>query len=430
MIQDFSTSFEEKYPNLKQQSIGIACSGGVDSMLLAYLLKQIGTEIVLLHCNFNLRGEESDKDQALVEEFAKENAIPLEIKSFDTKAYAEKHGISIQMSARELRYAWFNEFLEDAKLACIATGHHADDDLETSLINLGRSSGIKGLIGIPEDEKYIRPLLAYSKEAIYKYATEYAVPWREDASNTESDYLRNYLRNQVIPLWKDKVPHLLEAHANTKKHLQASISLLEDYIALVKKEVWREGIWGVEISIEKLKSYPNHQALLYEMLESYGFTAWEDVYNLLDAQSGKQVFSSDYRLIKDRDLLLLASISRNKPERIKIEDVKALHAIRQTFENKGYKVFKLASNPFIFVSSQKFQFPAELRLWEAGDFFYPTGMSGKKKLSKYFKDQKYNLLEKEAIWVLTSGGDIVWVIGHRMDRRFVPDETKGLKIKV
>lgn len=430
MIQDFSTYFEEKYPNLKQQTIGLACSGGVDSMFLAYLLKQIDVQPILLHCNFNLRSEESDKDQALVEAFAKENKLPLKIKSFDTQTYASEHRVSIQMAARELRYAWFNELLDYGLIACVATGHHADDDLETTLINLGRSSGLKGLIGIPEDKKYIRPLLAYSKAAIYKYATKCAVPWREDASNTESDYLRNYLRNKVIPLWKDKVPHLLEAHAQSKKHLQASINLLEDYINSIKRNVWREGVWGVEVSIEKLKSYPNHQALLYELLESYGFTAWEDVYSLLDAQSGKQVLSSDYRLIKDRELLLLARIQEVRTEKIILEDVKDLQSIGQIFHNKGYKVFKLASNPFIFVSSQKFQFPAVLRPWEAGDFFYPTGMLGKKKLSKYFKDQKYNLLEKEAIWVLTSDDDIVWVVGHRMDRRFVSDETKGLKIKV
>lgn len=432
MLEAFSTYFHENYPLEKTTKIGVATSGGVDSMVLCHLLLKLDVSFTVLHCNFHLRGKASDGDALLVSDFAKRNQLKFEQIDFQTKEYAAEHGISIQMAARELRYDWFHKIKKEKNIAWIATAHHLDDDIETLLINLGRGTGIRGMIGIPDKANgFIRPLLSFSKEQIITFAKEHAVEWREDDTNKSTDYLRNYLRLKVIPAWKEHVPDLEIGFINSKKHVSQSIQIQNDYLELVKNKVWSESEFGVQIDLKKLETFPNKSILLYELLFPYGFTAWEDVYNLVESQSGKMVLSPTHRLIKDRETFLLAEKNTKRSiTSVFLRDSQEIKNLAALLNKISAKTFKLETKRTIFVTEKKLRFPLELRLWKPGDFFYPAGMTGKKKLSKYFKDQKYSILEKEAIWVLCSENNIVWVVGHRMDRRFLPKNAEDAKMKI
>lgn len=432
MLESFSKFFFENYTLQNSDKLAVATSGGVDSMVLCHLLLESNIPFSVLHCNFHLRGEESNADTKFVEAFSKKYGLDFEKVDFQTSEYAAAKSISIQMAARELRYQWFHKMKVENNLTWIATAHHLDDDLETLLINLGRGSGLRGLVGIPDKKNgFIRPLLAFTKKQILAYAEEKNIHWREDASNQMADYLRNYLRLEVIPVWKKQVSDLPIGFVQTKKHLLQSLQLQKDYLKLVKKEVWSETEFGAKIDLKKLDVYSNKPALLYELLYSYGFTAWEDIYQLPKSQSGKMVFSPTHRLIKDRKFLLLGKRDVNhKIPAVLLINSYQVKDLMQVLKNNSAKVFKLDTKHTIFVSEKKIRFPLELRLWKPGDFFYPAGMTGKKKLSKYFKDEKYSIIEKEAIWVLCSEEKIVWVVGHRMDRRFSVDKPEEAKIKI
>lgn len=432
MLKVFSKYFHENYTLQDVDKIAVATSGGVDSMVLCHLFLEMDITFSILHCNFHLRGESSDGDAAFVKDFAAKHQLDFEQIDFQTREYAAANTISIQMAARELRYDWFHQMKKEKHFDWIATAHHLDDDIETLLINLGRGTGLRGLAGIPDKVNgFLRPLLGFSKDQILVYAENNGIQWREDATNQVADYLRNYLRLEVIPVWKKQVPDLQVGFTQTKKHINQSLQLQNDYIELVKKQVWVETDFGVRIDLNRLEAFSNKPALLYELLFSYGFTAWEDVYNLLDAQSGKMVLSSTHRLIKDRKHLLLGrkSDNHNIPSVLLIspQEVKDL---MEVLNKNNVKAFKLEAKRTIFVAEKKLRFPLELRLWKSGDYFYPAGMTGKKKLSKYFKDEKYNILEKEAIWVLCSENRIVWVVGHRMDRRFLVEKSEEPEIKI
>lgn len=432
MLETFSTYFHENYPLEKSTRIGVATSGGVDSMVLCHLLLELELSFIVLHCNFHLRGEASDGDALMVRDFAKKNQLEFEQIDFQTREYAAANGISIQMAARELRYDWFRKIKEEKNIDWIATAHHLDDDIETVLINLGRGTGIRGMIGIPDKANdFIRPLLGYSKKQIIVYAKEHGVEWREDVTNQATDYLRNYLRLKVIPVWKEQVPELENGFIKSKKHISQSLQIQHDYLQLVKSQIWDESEFGVQIDLKKLDEFPNKSILLYELLSAYGFTAWEDVYNLIESQSGKMVLSPTHRLIKDRESFLLAKrIEKDNNTSVLLINSQQVKCLAEVLNKISTKAFKLETKRTIFVSEKKLRFPLELRLWKPGDFFYPAGMTGKKKLSKYFKDQKYNMLEKEAIWVLCSENNIVWVVGHRVDRRFLPKNAEDAKIKI
>jgi len=432
MLEAFSTYFHENYPLEESTKIGVATSGGVDSMVLCHMLLKLNISFTVLHCNFHLRGEASDGDAKMVKCFAKNHRLEFEQIDFQTREYAAENGISIQMAARELRYDWFHKIKKEKNLSWIATAHHLDDDIETVLINLGRGTGIRGMMGIPDKANgFIRPLLGFSKEQIIAYAKKQAVEWREDNTNQSTDYLRNYLRLKVIPAWKEQVPDLEIGFISSKKHISQSIQLQNDYLRLVKNQVWSESEFGVQIDLKKLENFPNNSTLLYELLSPYGFTAWEDVYNLIESQSGKMVLSPTHRLIKDRETFLLAKKNTKcSITSVLLRDSQEIKNLAVVLDKINAKAFKLETKRTIFVTEKKLRFPLELRLWKPGDFFYPAGMTGKKKLSKYFKDQKYSILEKEAIWVLCSENNIVWVVGHRMDRRFLPTNAEDAKIEI
>lgn len=427
MLVRLKTHIENSLPFLKGKKLLVACSGGVDSVVLAQTMKKLGFEIALAHCNFSLRGKESDGDEMFVIGLAKKMRIPVFAETFDTKTFAKNNGISTQMAARTLRYNWFNEILKNFNYDYLLTAHHLDDDLETFFINLSRGTGINGLTGIPAiNENVIRPLLAFPREEIEDYARKNNLKWREDSSNKKTDYLRNKLRVEVLPKFKETNRSLLGNFKKTQQNLRSSKNLIDDYMALIHNLVVSKDVDFYKINIQKLKELPNTEALLYELLNGFGFTEWKDVSDLLDAQTGKQLFSKTHKLLKNRNELLLSEIDLDKNEDVFLVSENGISSpIKLKFEPIT-NIDETAKN-LIYVASEKLKFPLKLRKWKEGDSFQPFGMTGNKKLSKFFKDEKISRLKKNKIWVLMSDEKIVWVVGHRMDDRFkVNEDTKNI----
>ena len=400
-------------------------------MVLAHLSAAANLDIALAHCNFNLRGKESDGDEGFIRELANELGVQVYVKSFDTKQYAETHRGSVQMAARELRYQWFDELLKTKGYDYVLTAHHADDSLETFLINLSRGTGIDGLSGIPEvNEKVVRPLLPFSQEEILGYANSENIKWREDSSNASTKYLRNKIRHQIVPILKELHPTFLPNFLNTQNHLHQTNDLAINHLNELKSKLFKPEDGAIKINIEELEQLQPLESYLYGLFKDYGFKEWNDVKDLLTAMSGKQVISKTHLLLKDRDCLFLSEIknrvsqtypvyingtSSESPIKLKLEEVEALH-------KQGENV--------VFLDKEKLNFPLVLRNWEKGDYFYPFGMKGKKKLSKFFKDEKMDVISKEKQWLLCSDNEIVWVVGKRADERFKVEDSTQQIIKI
>ncbi len=403
--------------------IGLAISGGVDSVVLAYLLSQLPYELFLLHCHFHLRGDDSDQDASFVESLAQQIGATFVRVDFDTQAIAQKRKTSIQVTARELRYEWFETQANVLGLSAVATAHHADDNLETFLMHLSRGSGIDGLLAIPpKNGLYIRPLLTFSKQDILDYAQKYKLDWREDVSNQDTKYTRNKIRHQVVPNLKEVYPNLLTNFNHTLLHLQQVKALLNDTIDN-KITAYLQPVLGTDIlkwSVTDLKKDLHVELILYEGLKSYGFTAWEDIYNLLDAQTGKQVCSKTHILLKDRGHLLLYPRQQDDFTEFYIDlNVSNFQLKGLQFTVDTHQGIHESDKNSITLNAEVLNFPLCLRKWKQGDYFYPEGMQGKKKISKFFKDEKYALPQKERTLLLCSGSHVLWVIGKRRDRKFL-----------
>jgi tRNA(Ile)-lysidine synthase len=429
LLQKLEKHIDENLSFLKGKKLLIACSGGLDSIVLTDLLYKLKHSIGLAHCNFKLRIEESDQDEAFVEDLADKLSVPFYSQTFETKNYAKKHKLSIQMAARELRYLWFEEIVKDFKYDYLLTAHHADDDLETFFINLSRGTGLKGLTGIPEiNNNTVRPLLIFGREEILVYAKRNNLYWREDSSNKKTDYLRNKLRLEVLPEYKKASSDLLKSFQTTRKHLQDAQLLIDDYMMLIYNIAVTQDSEGYHIAISKLEELPNTNALLYELLSPFDFTDLKSVSELLSAQSGKQLYSKTHRLLKNRDELILTEIKAESDLNSIIisENEKKIDLPFPIEFNSTKKIGNISSST-IYVDKDKLHYPLSLRKWKEGDVFQPFGMKGKKKLSKFFKDEKLSLVSKEKIWVLCSNDQIIWVVGFRPDDRFkVEDTTKEI----
>lgn len=432
MIEAFKNHIHTNLSFLTKHKLLIACSGGLDSVVLTYLCKKLKLNVALAHCNFNLRGKESDADETFVFDLADRLELEVFIEHFNTEDYAKAEKVSIQMAARELRYNWFFDLAEDLGFDYILTAHHADDNLETFLINLTRGTGLNGLTGIPDiNDTIVRPLLPFSREDVEAFATSNHIKWREDSSNASDKYLRNKLRHHVIPMLKDTNPDLLQNFKKTLSHLNDTADIVEESLnAVAKRAIVDLDDKQLKFKISEFKKVNNSKAYLYELLKDYGFTEWNDVVDLLDAQSGKQVLSETHRLIKDREHLILIERNTNviqsaSEESMPIEETnKTVETPIGNLNFDEVDTISKQSKTTIFVDKDQLEYPLGLRQWENGDVFCPAGMSGKKKLSKYFKDEKLSLVDKEQIWLLTSNDKIVWVIGMRGDERFkVTDKT-------
>jgi tRNA(Ile)-lysidine synthase len=432
MLTKFQNHLEQNFPHLKEKKLLLAVSGGLDSMVLMHLFQQLNYNIAIAHCNLQLREKESDEDENFVKFQAKKFQIPIFSTRFETEKFANTNKLSIQLAARKLRYDWFYQLLEEENYDYLLTAHHLDDQLETFLINLSRGTGIEGLTGIPAtNDKIIRPLLPFSREEILAFAEENSISWREDSSNASTKYLRNKIRHEVIPILKALNPNFLSTFENTLEHLNQANALVNDVAKmqfdLVVKQLDNQHIFD----IPRLLELSNYKAYLYQWLKDFGFTSWNDIYDLVNANSGKQIFSETHILLKDRNRLLL--FEKNEKQNSESYFVK-------DFESKVNIPLKLSfckvaniSNVnanCIFVDENQLKLPLVIRKWQEGDVFYPAGMTGKKKLSKFFKDEKYSLLDKQNQWLLCSNDEIVWVIGKRADQRFIAKETTQNSIKI
>ena len=424
----------------------LALSGGIDSMVLADLLQKAKVEFVAAHCNFHLRGEESDGDEQFVREFAEKHGIQCFVKHFETEKYAEENGVSIEMAARDLRYAWFEELREQLGCDKIAVAHHADDQAETFFINLLRGAGMRGLKGMqPQNGVIIRPLLWASREQIHQYAVENQILWREDHTNAETIYLRNKIRNQLLPVFDELHP---EARQGLYKSLEHLASENELYRALLSEKlaqiVEQDGdIQKLPFSALQFDSVgPSTGSgtlalsfqMLFEWLRQYGFNTdqCQFIYEAIGTGIGNQYNSPTHRVVIGRDDLQLSEIKENTKDEIQIEirEKEILSPIRICFsmleKTKDFIIDK--SSEVAQLDFNKLRFPLTLRHWRHGDRFHPLGMKGSKLLSDFFVDQKFTEWQKQNVYLLTTNdGDILWVVGHRIDDRYrVTSETKTI----
>jgi tRNA(Ile)-lysidine synthase len=432
VVTAFKKHIAAHFPALADQKILIACSGGLDSIVLLHLLQKIGLTLGVAHCNFKLRGDHSDADLSFVETIAGNLGVPVFTTVFDTKTYAKTQGVSTQVAARELRYEWFYSTARANGYDRIATGHHADDDLETFFINLSRVTGLRGLTGIVSNtEQLIRPLLPFSRAQIMQFAKKEGLFWREDSSNSTRDYLRNKLRLDVIPAFKGVNKTVLQNFKQTQQHLKESQALLEDYITLVTKLVVSHTDAGYEIDIKQLQALPNTNTLLFELLYPYGFTDFKAIASILESEVGKKVLSKQYVLHKDRNHLVLTKKEQVVDSRVYYIDAKQQSCtipIKLNFT----KVAQVGEHEphSLYVDAAKLTYPLKVRAWRLDDVFHPFGMKGKKKLTKFFKDEKLSLLSKNSVWVLESGDEIVWVIGLRPDDRYKVTSATNKVLKI
>ena len=419
MYSEFQNHILGCLPELLDGPCIIACSGGIDSVVLVDLCVRLGMDISIAHCNFKLRGDESSEDEKFVSRLAEKHKIKIHVKSFDTKRYASFNKLSIQMAARELRFAWFRELSLQSGDSPVLTAHHADDNLETFLINLSRGTGIKGLSGIPRRSGCIvRPLLNFSRQEIMDYAVEHHMKWREDSSNKEKNYLRNRIRLDIVPQLKNLHPKFLENFKRTQSHLKEVVSLIDHQLFELRPTLFLPYRGGWQIPVESLKKLYPLDTYLYAFFQEYGFTELNNLKELLEASSGKELRSRTHRLIKDRATLILVPIEERKelsfefkPEEGKIKGPVPMRIDKVSAITEG-------ANDILYVDKETLNQRLQVRKWKKGDYFYPLGMKGRKLVSKFFKDEKLNALQKEDQWLLFSGDKLVWVIGRRADDRF------------
>ena len=389
------------------------------------LLDKAGFSVAIAHCNFRLRGTESDSDEQLVNELARKYDVTLFKKSFDTTGYALENKVSIEMAARELRYQWFETIRASHHFDCIAVAHHRDDQLETFFLNLARGTGLTGLTGMrPKNGKLVRPLLFASRQEIEHYRYENHLDYREDASNQSLDYQRNKIRHTLLPVMETLNPSFRDGMIRTMSYLE-DVSKICD---LAIQEAWervsvRKGN-EFFISITELKLLDPLPTYLFEFLKLFGFNSIvvSDIISSLDGLSGKQFLSPTHRLVRDRESLILMPLVPENRKQFYLEAgtnelIAPVHLKISAIERNDQ--FKLTDSRFIAcIDSDCVQFPLLIRKWHPGDFFRPLGMKGFKKVSDFFIDSKLSLPEKENVWILANGEQVVWIIGHRLDDRY------------
>ena len=433
MIDQFKAYINRCNLLAEGEKVILALSGGVDSMVLADLLLKSKVEFVAAHCNFHLRGEESDGDEKFVRGYAERNGIQCFVKHFETEKYAAEQGVSIEMAARDLRYNWFEQLRQQLGYDKIAVAHHADDQAETFFINLLRGAGLNGLKGMkPQNGVIIRPLLWASREQIRQYAAENHIVWREDHTNMESVYLRNKIRNQLLPVFDELQPKARQGLYKSLEHLSAENEL---YRELLQEKLGQIIEYNGDIQrIPHSAFLIQHSSfqLLFEWLRQYGFNTDQChfIYDAIGTGVGNQYCSATHRLVIGRDELQLFEIKEDTNEEIQIEigEEEILLPVHLCFVKlEKTPDFVIDKSPNVAqLDFNKLKFPLTLRRWRHGDRFHPLGMKGSKLLSDFFVDQKFMEYQKQNVWLLVSADNaIVWVVGHRIDERFKTNsETK------
>lgn len=400
----------------------LAVSGGVDSMVMTDLFIKSGFAVVIAHCNFTLRGEESDSEQQMVADFAKKHNIPFYTISFDTVAYAREQKISIELAARELRYSWFERLRLAIKFDFIAVAHNVNDNAETVLLNMARGTGLTGLTGIKsQNGKIIRPLLFATRSEIEQYAHENSILFCNDSSNSETIYSRNRIRHHVIPILNSVNSAAVLNIAAMSKRLAEVDRLLSEIIEHIRTEVQCGGCgsFDEQYSIESLRQFADNNTIIYELFKRFGITGAniKQFLSLLDGQSGRQMTTQTHRIVCDREKLIITPINSYKETTMVFDSVESIN-------ESGLLTAQVVSVDDSFTIStdrdsayfdyDKISFPMVLRNWRDGDSFIPFGMRGRKKVSDYLIDKKVAITDKEKTLVMVSGGEIIWVVGYRI----------------
>jgi tRNA(Ile)-lysidine synthase len=418
MLSKFQSHIKSNYSFLLKERFILCCSGGVDSVVLLHLFKSMTTDFVVAHCNYNLRKDISNMDEQFVKDLCEKENLKFYSKSFDTLKIKKKLKKSTQVVARELRYEFFEDLSKKNNINYILTAHHMNDSMESFFINLSRGSGIDGLIGIPENNgKILRPFINFEKKEILEYAKKNKIKWREDSSNQSNIYLRNKIRNELVPL-------LNSLEGNFTKNFQKSIR----YLKLSNLLIYDKN--DILINIKKLNLSTHKEAFLYYLLRNYGFNDWDKILLLDQGERGKKIYSNTHILFKSLGKLVLRKKMQNNVVEITLDkpskNIKFGNSSKISFHS-AETVNKNKEN-LISVDFKKLLFPLKLRNVKNGDYFFPIGMIGKKKVVKFLKDRKINSVDKFNKLVLVNGDDeIIWVVGMRLDRRFsVSDGSKKI----
>jgi tRNA(Ile)-lysidine synthase len=441
---DLETAFLEKVRahNLlpPERKLLLAVSGGIDSVVLCELCHCTGFSFQIAHCNFQLRGEESERDEKFVVALGEKYKAEVHIRRFDTNEYAAQNKISVQEAARDLRYTFFDEIIQaqggnNNSPSLLLTAHHADDNAETVLMNFCRGTGLKGLTGIPLSAGYIRrPLLFFSRDQLLHYATEKKLEYVDDSSNLSEKYTRNYFRHTILPALAKAYPAVKTNLLDNIRRFTSIAQLYELSVGHIRNKLCRTKGNEIHIPIKQLLSY-NNSALVYEIISPFGFSEKQvsELYKLANSGSGKFILSADgrYRIIHHRHWFIITPIQDHTIETYLIEeDAKDIIAGPRKFvfqKIAGNQLPKTTSGELVCFDIKQLEYPLLLRKWKQGDYFYPLGMKKKKKLARFFIDRKLSTSEKEKIWVLESGQRIIWVVGLRMDERFkVTDATNNM----
>lgn len=431
MLQSVKHFMQEQSMPTSGAKLVVAVSGGADSVVLLDILVKLGYQCVVAHCNFHLRGDESDADMAFVQALAKRFRLPLHIIHFDTMAIANERKISIEMAARDLRYEWFRALVKTENCGAVAIAHHANDNIETFFVNLTRGTGIRGLLGIKaQNDQIIRPLLQCKRSQIEAYAHEHDLDFRTDSTNVDTLFVRNKIRHDIVPQFQAINPAFTETMCHNLEHLA---DVAEIYAHVVEKA--REQLFKVEnkiiyLVINELKQFPAFRTMLFELLQPYNFNSdtVQTIVKSLDGLSGKEFYSTTHRLIINRAKIEIETFQEtdNTPYTIAFGVKKLTEPIKLEINHiKGVPEIQ-KNKDSAYLDADKLLFPLELRHWEEGDTFIPFGMTQRKKVSDFFIDEKISRLMKDKLWILTSEKEIVWIVGHRIDNRFrINDDTKS-----
>jgi len=442
-LENFTRNWEKIFPalSLKKSTFIIGVSGGIDSIVLAYLMHKAGACISMAHANFQLRGEESTRDENFVKDFASKYSIPLALNKFETAAYAETYKMGIQEAAREMRYAWFSTLLSDQANTkkVLLTAHHADDQVETVFMQLSRGTGLHGLTGIPERREdalsIARPLLHFSKNEITQFAKTNGLDFVEDSSNTKDDYTRNLFRHKIVPTIQEIIPNMTQNVLDTIQRLKESETIVETTVA----DFWKKGLRvqkGIlTIPVKHWKKVNHNFTYTWGLIKNYGFKPQQisEVHKLLVATNGAYIATPSYRFIKFNDSIQIIDNNTEK-EHIVIHvadgDLQVKEGVLHFEMKAALKLgdIKKESN-YAYLDADKLEWPLLFRTWQPTDYFYPLGLRKKKKLNHFLGGLKLSPAAKQKTAVLTMGDKLIWVVGKRIDDRFkITDQTKNVLV--